>query len=116
MVENDSIRQTDARGESRDPDLGWMKFPRIAEAFQPTPEKTIALLMQKHEFYQKQANSALSAERTNARIIAAGYARVGALLGELETARLEYIKRGAKKPSNVQQNQMEIKGRGHGKF
>lgn len=75
--------------------IDWMKFPRLAEAFEPSPNKTLALLTQKHQEQLEKEKSGTPAERVNARVIAAGYARTSALLQELEMARLKHIKKEA---------------------
>jgi hypothetical protein len=67
----------------------WMKFPTLAQAFEPTPEKTVAALKGKEKEYLIIEAAGAPSEKVRARIIARCYARTSELLMELETARNE---------------------------
>jgi hypothetical protein len=117
MLKKDVVMQANATAKtSSGPLPEWMVFPHLAEVFEPTPERAIALLAQKFETYQKQANDGPPAERVRARMIAAGYARTGALLRELEGARLAFLVRNTDAPSNAQQDQIKTKEKVHGRL
>jgi hypothetical protein len=71
---------------------GWMTFPTLVEAFQPTPAKAIAALREKQREYESTGKSAGAAEKVKARLVAASYRRTCDLLEELEADRLRINK------------------------
>lgn len=73
----------------------WMKFPTLAEVFDESPSKTIALLTARHKEYQSLETTGTAADRVRARLISASYARTCSLLQELEAAQTELNKKQA---------------------
>jgi hypothetical protein len=62
----------------------WLVFPALDKAWSSSPERAIARISKRLEWYQELSETAAPVARTRARVVALSYQRVLAVLKELE--------------------------------
>jgi hypothetical protein len=90
--ENSTNKSATTKANSAAPLPDWLTFPTLSAVFDPSPAETIDYLAAKSREYQSLKTAKTPADRARARLIAASYARTGALLQELESARKTFLK------------------------